>query len=148
MLDLNITEEGLALILQASREFAFEQIANGMPLLPYATCVKPDGDMNFVRFAEPGTDLSPDEVLELTEKEVRQEVEGGGLVAVGIVSGVRLDNPEDGMADAVRIKVESQGFAREFLALYQILPGEQGEQPKFSPGKLVPFEVEPVIFSK
>ena len=36
-----ITEEQMALLLQASREFAFEQMAAGKRLLPFGTRVKP-----------------------------------------------------------------------------------------------------------
>ena len=143
MLEPSITEEQLAMLLQASRDFAFEQIAQGMVLMPYATCVKPDGEMNFVRFAEPGTELTPDEVLALTEREVAQEADKGGLVAAAVVSGVRLNEPHEGMEDAVRVHVEAPGFARQFLAFYALAEG--GSQ--VSPGKLVPFEAEAVIFS-
>jgi len=143
MPELNLTEEQLAMLLQASRDFAFEQIAQGMVLLPFATCVKPDGDMNFVRFAEPGTELSPDEVLALTEKEVAQEAGKGGLIAAAVVSGVRLNEPHEGMEDAVRVHVEAPGFARQFLAFYAMAEGGT----KVAPGKLVPFEADAVIFS-
>ncbi len=138
----NLTGEQLAMLLQASRDFAFQQIAEGMVLLPYATCVKPDGAMDFVRFAEPGTALSPDEVLALTEKEVAREAGKGGLVAAAMVSGVRLNEPHDGMEDAVRVHVEAPGFARQFLAFYAMAAGSE-----VAPGKLVPLEAEAVIFS-
>lgn len=140
----NFTDEQLALLLQTSRDFALEQIAQGMPLLPFATCVKPDGDMNFVRFAEPDTQLSPEEVVALTEKEVAEEAGKGALIAVAIVSGVRLKEPQDGMEDALRIKVETPGFAREFLAFYALDEGGA----KVSPRKLVPFETEATIFTQ
>ncbi|MGB3796498.1 MAG: hypothetical protein WA957_09380 [Alteraurantiacibacter sp.] len=138
------TDEQLALILQTSRDFAFEQISQGMPLLPFATCVKPDGEMGFTRFAEPGTDKTPDEVLILTRDEVAQEARTGGLIAAAVVSGVRLSQEEDGMRDAVRIQVESHGFARDFLAFYSLADGEGGQS--LTAGKLVPFDAEPAIF--
>ncbi len=140
----NFTDEQLALLLQTSRDFALEQIAQGMPLLPFATCVKPDGDMNFVRFAEPDTQLSAEEVLALTDKEVAQEASQGGLIAVAVVSAVRLKEPQDGMEDGLRIKVETPGFAREFLAFYALDEGAG----KVSPGKLVPFETQATIFTQ
>ena len=81
MTERTFTDEQLALVLQTSRDFAFEQIAQGMPLLPFATCVKPDGEMGFTRFAEPGTDKTPDEVHALTRDEVAKEAGKGGLIA-------------------------------------------------------------------
>ena len=144
MPDPGFTDEQLATLLQASRDFAFEQIVQGMVLLPFATCVKPDGEMTFVRFAEPGTELSPDEVLALTEKEVAQQAGRGGLIAAAVVSGVRLNEPHEGMEDAVRVHVEALGFARQFLAFYAMAEGG-GD---LAPGKLVPFEAEVMIFAK
>lgn len=146
------TDEQLAMLLQVSRDFAFEQIAQDMPLLPYATCVDPQGEMNFVRFAEPGTDLSPDEVVTLTFGEVAKEASDGGLLAVAVVSAVKLEQGEDGMTDAIRIHVEAPRFARQFLAFYSLSGeqdggGKQARQP-LSPGKLVPFDAQPVVFGK
>ncbi|MFB0613163.1 hypothetical protein [Aurantiacibacter poecillastricola] len=147
MSEPDLSEEGLSLLLETSRDFAFKQLAEGLPLMPFATCVKGDGDMNFVRFAEPGTDLSPEEAVALTEKEVADEVKRGGLAAFAIVSGVRLAKPQDGMEDAVRIHVESAGFARQVLAFYAFEPGTNGSGDTLSPGKIVPFEAEPVAFT-
>lgn len=144
MAEHGFTDEQLALLLQASRDFAFEQIAAGMVLLPFATCVKPDGEMGFVRFAEPGTKLSPDEVLALTEREVAHEAGKGGLIAAAIVSAVRLNDPRDGMEDAVRVHVEAPGFARQFLCFYEI--GQGGG--RLAPGKLAPFEAQALIFAQ
>ncbi|WP_338240714.1 hypothetical protein [Aurantiacibacter hainanensis] len=147
MAERTFTDEQLALLLQASRDFAFQQIAEGMPMLPFASCVDPDGDMNFVRFAEPGTDKTPEEVLSLTHDEVRAQADKGALLAAGIVSGVRLARPEDGMEDAVRIEIEAPGFARQFLAFYRFEPDADGKAATVSPGKLVPFEAEAKIFA-
>jgi len=147
MLELEINEEGLSLLLQASRDFAFQQIASGLPMMPFATCVKPGGDMDFVRFAEPGTDKTPDEVVELTEMEMTQAAGREELIAAAISSAVKLKQPEDGMTDAIRIKVEAPGFAREFLAFYALEEGKDGEAGTLSPGKLVPFDSQPAIFA-
>lgn len=146
MAERAFTDEQLALLLQASRDFAFKQIAEGMPMMPFATCVDTEGEMNFVRFAEPGTDKTPDEVLSLTHSEVKAQADKGELIAVGIVSGVRLAQPEEGMEDAVRVVIEAPGFARQFLALYKFEAGENGGAT-LSPGKLVPFEVDPEIYT-
>lgn len=147
MLNLDITEEGLSLILQASRDFAFQQIANGMPLVPFATVVKPGGDMDFARFAEPGTEKTPDEIVALTKEELIKAAKSEELVAAAITSAVKLKQPEDGMSDAIHIRVEAPGFAREFLALYGLQQGKEGESGTLSPGKLVPFEAEATIFA-
>lgn len=146
MADVTFTDEQLALVLQTSRDFAFQQIAAGMPMLPFATCVKTDGAMDFVRFAEPDTDMSPHEVLDLTTREVAQEAARGGIIAAAIVSAVRLAQPEDGTQDAIRVHVEAPGFSRQVLALYSLEPGEAGEAASVSPGKIVPFDSEQAIF--
>ncbi len=145
MAEQQFTDEQLALLLQTSRDFAFEQIAQGMPLLPFATCVDAAGDMEFVRFAEPDTDLSPDELLEQTRAELVQAAQKGTLSAAAVVSAVRLDQEEDGTRDAIRVEVEAPGFARHFLALYSLK--DEGGKPVVSPHKLVPFDARPEIFS-
>ncbi len=145
MAERDFTDEQLALILQASRDFAFEQIAQGMPLLPFATRVKPDGEIEFARFVEPGTDKTPDEVHALTRDELAKEAGGGDVVAGAITSAVRMEQAEDGMTDAIRIEVEAPGFARQFLAFYAL--GEQGGGARsIQRGKLVPFDAEPTVF--
>ncbi|MWV27664.1 hypothetical protein [Aurantiacibacter rhizosphaerae] len=145
MAERTFTDEQLALVLQASRDFAFEQIAQGMPVLPFACVVKPDGEMGFTRFAEPGTDKTPDEVLALTHSEVAKEAASGGLIAAAIISAVKLDQPDDGMDDAIRIQVEAPGFARHFLAYYSVGDAEGGSIP-LQAGRLVPFDADPAIF--
>lgn len=143
MSDKSLTDEQLAMLLQACRDFAFGQIAARQPLLPYVTVARTDGEVTHVRFAESGAAHTPDELLALTEREVAQEAAKGDLVAVAIASAVKLHQPQDGWEDALRIHLEAPGFARQFLAYYAFAAGDAS----VSPGKLVPFDVEAKVFT-
>ena len=56
------THEQLALLLQASRDFALQQMARGNRLIPFAGRVKPDGEIEFVRFVDESSDLPLDQI--------------------------------------------------------------------------------------
>lgn len=148
MAEAAITEQQLALLLQAARDFAFEQMARDRRLIPFAARVKPDGDIEFARFAEPDTESPLDDVYRQTQAAMADQAGRGEIIAAGVVAAVALDPPEAGFAHAIRVHVEAPGFSRQVLVPYGIEPagGSDGE-PSLKLGKLVPQDVAPVVFA-
>lgn len=141
--------ERLALLLQASRDFALEQMARGNRLIPFAGRVKPDGEIEFVRFVDESTELPLDEVYAGTLSVMAEEAGRGELIAASLTAAVMLDEPEQGFDTAIRVHVEAPAFSREVLVPYAIDPAEPGEDKgSVRLGELVPYEAEATIFGE
>ena len=142
------THEQLALLLQASRDFAFQQMARGDRLIPFAGRVKLDGGIEFVRFVGEDSDLPLDEVYAGTQAVMAEEAARGELAAASLTTAVLLDEPDQGFDTALRVHVESPGYSRQVLVPYAVDPAAAGEDKgSLRIGELVPYEAAPAIFT-
>ena len=142
------THEQLAVLLQASRDFAFAQMARGARLIPFAGRVKPDGEIEFVRFVEEHSDLPLDEIYTGTQAVIAEQAVRGELLAASLTAAVRLDEPEQGFDTALRVHVEAPGYCRQVLVPYALEPAEaDAEKGTLRVGQLVPYEATPAIFA-
>lgn len=143
-----ITEEQMALLLQASREFAFEQMAAGKRLLPFGTRVKPDGEIEFVSLAPEGTDQPLDAIYAATRAAIASEAGEGALVAASLVAAVELAEPQDGFDKAIRIHLEAPGFVRQVLSPFSITePAGDEKEGQLNLGDLIPLMAEAELFT-
>jgi len=137
----------LALLLQASRDFALEQMARGERLIPFAGRVKPDGEIEFVRFVDESSDLPLEDIYAGTQAVMADEASRGELLAVSLTTAVSLDEPEQGFDTALRVHVEAPGYSRQVLVPYAIdtavIGGNKGT---LRLGELVPYDVAAGIF--
>ena len=141
------THEQLALLLQASRDFALQQMARGNRLIPFAGRVKPDGEIEFVRFVDESSDLPLDQIYAGTQAVMAEEAARGELVAASLTTAVLLDEPEQGFDTALRVHVEAPGYSRQVLVPYAMDPPAAGEDKgSLRLGELVPYEAAPAIF--
>ena len=143
-----VTEEGLATLLQACRDFAARQLAQGQRLVPFAARALPSGEIDFVRFVGEDTNLPLDEVHRRTRSELAAQVQGEGLVAAAVVSAVEGSAAHlgDGFTQAVRVELEAAGFSRTILSPYCIEPRAGGGAELVS-GKLVTLSAAPELFA-
>lgn len=142
------SDEQLALLLQVSRDFAFEQMSEGMRLVPFSACVRPNGDIDFVRIAGDDTERPLDEVYEELQDVLAKGAAQDELLAASLVVGVGLDPAQDGYTQAVRVHVEAPGISRQVLAPFAIEPARAGEEKgSLSLGDLRPYDTEAVIFN-
>lgn len=141
------THEQLALLLQASRDFALQQMARGHRLIPFAGRVKPDGEIEFVRFVDEGSDLPLDQVYAGTQAVMAEEAARGELVAASLTTAVMLEEPEQGFDTALRVHVEAPGYSRQVLVPYAVDPAGADEgNGSLRLGELIPYEAAPAIF--
>ena len=144
---MSVSNEQLALLLQASRDFALEQMASGDRLIPFAGRVKLDGEIEIVRFVDQRTELPLDEVFARTGAVMADEAGRGELLAASLTAAVILDEPEQGFDAALRVHVEAPGYSRQVLVPYAVDPAGPGEdQGSLRLGEMVAYNLEPTIF--
>lgn len=143
-----VTEEQMAMLLQVSREFAFEQMAAGNRMLPFATRVKTDGEIEFVSFASKVAEDSLDVIYSATRDAIASEASAGTLIAASLVAAVELAEPQDGFDKAIRVHLEAPGFVRQVLSPFAIAePGKDEEKGSLSLGDLIPMMAEKELFT-
>ncbi|MEL1249743.1 hypothetical protein [Aurantiacibacter gilvus] len=143
-----ITDEQIALLLQASREFAFEQMAAGKRVLPFGTRVKTDGEIEFVSLAPEGSEEPVDVIYGATRDAIASEAREGKLVAASLVAAVELAEPQDGFDKAIRIHLEAPGFVRQVLSPFSVIEAEEGEKEgQLDLGSLIPLMAEAELFT-
>ena len=146
MSEMSVSDEQLSLLLQASREFAFGQMAAGERLLPFATRVRADGEIEFIRFAEDGTTQPLEEIYAFTREAMAREAREGTILAASLVASVELGEPEEGCDKAIRIHMEAPGFCRQILSPYAVGEVVDGKA-QVTLGQLVPLSAEAEIFT-
>lgn len=147
-----VGDEQLALLLQVSRDFAFQQLAEAGGFLPFATQAKPDGELEFVRVADERTEEAVSDIfdrlrLTMTERARQGEVIGVATVAniLAAGSGIEVDPEFD---RAIRVHVEAEGFSRVVIAPYRVEEAdEESNKPYLVDAKMVAFEATPEIFA-
>ncbi len=141
-------DERRALLLQASRDMAFEQMSVGARMVPFATGVNPDGEIRFFRFAEIDTEIPLAEIYADTQNRLASAARDGVLIASSTVAVVEDSGLEGGFETAVSVHVEEPGFSRMVLAPYRIDPGEgEGGKGKLVTGEMIAYEVAPIVFA-
>jgi hypothetical protein len=138
------------LLLQASRDFAFQQLAQAGHFMPFATRVKTDGEMDFIRFADDASEEPMEEIYRLTQQNLAQQARQGEILGAATVAQVGMpDAGEDAeFSQAIQVHVEAPGYSRLVLAPYRVDDAEaEGELPYLVDGDLVPLEAAPAIFA-
>lgn len=142
-------ERGLAMLLQASRDFALKQLVEGRRVIPFGARASAAGDIDFIRFVDEDTEMPLEEVHQQTQAVLAEEAQANGLMAAAVVAtvgGVEEDLGA-GFATAVRVDIEAPGYARIILTPYRFdVSEEAGGQLVL--GDLVTFGAEPVIFAR
>jgi len=143
-----VSERGLAMLLEASRDFAIRQIAQGKRLIPFAGRANLTGEIDFIRFVDEDTELPLGEIYDQTQAAIAQEAGAGQLVAATTVSAVGGEAGQfgEGFDSAIRIHVEAQGYSRVVLAPYRIEQPD-GAGAKLVVGEMLPIEAEPAVFA-
>jgi hypothetical protein len=141
-------DERRALLLQASRDMAFQQMSVGARMVPFAAGVNPEGDITFFRFAEIDSEVPLAEIYADTQNRMAGAAKEGVLLASSTVAVVEDSGLDDGFETAVSVHVEEPGFSRMVLAPYRIDPGEgEGAKGKLVTGKMLAYDVAPIVFA-
>lgn len=151
MADVAATSEQLALLLQASRDFAFQQVAQRGHFVPFATRAKQDGEIDFIRLADETTQTSLEELYDQTQLELAAQAQQGEILAAACVVHIQLaeqDGSEAAFPMAIRVHVEAPGYSRMVIAPYRIdPPGAEGEKPYLVDGEMITLDTGAVVFA-
>lgn len=150
MAEVAATNEQLALLLQASRDFAFQQVAQQGHFVPFAARALQDGEIDFIRLADETTEQSFEEIYSQTQQELAGQAQRGEILAATSVVHIQLsdDAGEPEFPLAIRVHVEAPGYSRIVLAPYRIDPPEaDGEKPSLVDGAMLTQDTAAVVFA-
>ena len=148
---MTITQEQLGLILQASRDFAVRMLGESGGFIPFATRVKTDGEIEFMRVADEVTgDGQLAEVFERTQAMLGDQARAGEILAAATVANVLLDEAQAGkdFEKAIQVHVEAPQFSRIELVPYRMPETDQIKQRRdVVIGEMIPGEADPAVFA-
>ncbi|TIX51609.1 hypothetical protein [Alteraurantiacibacter aquimixticola] len=149
MADRTLGEKELGAMLQASRDFAFQLLAEKGKIVPFGARAGESGDIEFMRVADEESTDPLDEVYDSTQAALAEQAGEGAIIAATSVAHVAVEGGigEEGFDRAIRIHVESDGFSRMIFAPYRVVQGEQKGTATIEPGKMVAQEAEGVVFA-
>lgn len=142
-----ITEQGLALMLETSRDFAFAQMARGERLIPFAAYVPEGGEIEFICIEGENTRNTLAEVHRRTRAVMAERVRAGGLSAVALVAVISADesNLGSGFSTAVSIELQAPGFARVVLVPFRVDRDITGKGTLVT-GQMIPLPAEGMLY--
>lgn len=141
-------DEGMALLLQASRDFALGQMAQGRRLVPFGARVATSGEIDFIRYVDEDTDMPLADVYDRTQAALAKEAGAGTLVAVASVAAVGGAPGEfgDGFDSAIRVHLESPGYSRVMVSPFRF-EQEPDAEVQLHIGEMLVMEVRHVVFA-
>lgn len=141
--------DGLALLLQASRDFALKQLAEGRRLIPFAARASSDGSIDFVRLVDEDSDIPLDTIHQQTQAAISAQAQAEGLEAAAIIAAVGGGEDElgAGFDSAIRVDIEAPGFARIILTPYRFQADAEGVG-QLVLGEMQTYGAEPAIFPR
>jgi len=140
-----LTDQQLAVILQACIEHAKTRLEEQGGFLPFGARVRPDGEIEFVEARDTGERESLDAVYRRISALVAEAGRANEIVAGALVANTGL--PEDAIPPfetAITIQLEAPGFCRGVIAPYRLVGDGQH---KVELGDLIPDVAEPAIFT-
>jgi hypothetical protein len=148
----DVTDEQLALLLQLSRDFAFQQLAEAGHFLPFGTQALPDGETEYVRLADERTEGTLADFFHLLQRALTERAQQGEIIAAATVVNIMLEDAgaeiDPAFERAIRVHVEAPGYSRAVLAPYRLEPADaQSDKPYLVDGKMVAIEEAPVVFA-
>lgn len=144
----DVNHEGLALLLQASRDFALNQLAQGNRVVPFGTRAASTGEIDFVRFVDEDTEEPLDAVHYQTQAALAEQAVTGDLAAAATVSCVQASDGQfdTGFDTAVRIHVEAPGYSRVVVVPFRFEAKADGSGQLLT-GNMAAQDAPPAVFA-
>lgn len=139
----------LGAMLEASRDFAFQLLAEKGKLVPFGARACQNGDIEFVRVADETSTEPLDDIYTRTQELLAGQASADEIIVATSVAHVAIEGGigDQGFERAIRIHVEAPDFSRVIFAPYNVVPGEQEGTATLEPGKMVAQEAEAVVFA-
>lgn len=140
---MELTEDQLAVILEACIEFSVQLLQQDGGFLPFGARVKADGEIQFARLTRENEE-SLDDLYRRTAAALAEDAASGTIVGAALVAHFGLPSGTAGDSDSViAIHVETAGFSRSIVVPYRL----DGSTPVVELDKMTPQAVAPVIFT-
>ena len=145
-----LTEDQLAMILQACTDFARQMIEEQGGFYPFGARVLPDGAIDFF---QPVPETDPVDVKALyqeTQSKLVRLAWAGEILGAAVVANADLPEGEveGGFRDAIKVYLDAPGFCRMVYQPYRLvlddLPGKLGA---VETGKMFAVEAQQAIFA-
>ncbi len=139
----------LGAMLEASRDFAFQLLAEKGKLIPFGARAGESGDIEFVRVADETSTEPLDDIYTKTQELLAGQASADEIIVATTVAHVAIEGGigEEGYERAIRVHVEAPDFSRFIFAPYNVVPGEQEGTATLEPGKMVAQEADAVVFA-
>jgi hypothetical protein len=140
-----VSEDELAVVLEASIDFARQMLEQDGGFLPFGARANPNGEVEFLQ-AEPS---SGEETLEALYRRIgtalADDARDGAVLAAALVANASLPEGIDGTFEtAISVLIEAPGFCRSIVVPYRI-GGNGRAAVEF--GTMIPEEADPVVFA-
>jgi len=116
---MSITDDQLAVILQASLEHAKERLEQNGSFLPFGTRALPDGELEFLQ--SEGEHLPADVLCGGIARMLADEARLGDILATGLTANGCLRGDDGELA--VSVLVEAPEFSRRIVVPYRLSAG-------------------------
>jgi len=144
-----ITDDHMATLLEAARNFAFAQMAHDGRLVPFAAFIGKEGPIDCLRLEDETTQAPLADIYQRTVTLMREAVGNGEALACALVAAI--EGGEDvigsGMRHALSVHLEAPGYCREVLVPYRVTHDEASGEGSLVLGTLVPHPSVQLVFA-
>ena len=136
-----ITQDHMAVLLEAARNFAFSQMAHDDRLVPFAAFITKEGPIDCLRLEDAATQVPFGAIYDRTVAAMRDEAGKGEILACALVAAIeggdKLIDP--GFTQGLSIHLEAPDFCREVLVPFRVDPGEAAGEARLIIGNPAPY---------
>jgi hypothetical protein len=143
------SNEGLAVVLQASIDHAKELLEEQGGFLPFGARARLDGEIEFLEAEGNGGGEPLEALYRWIGTMLAEDAKERRILAAALVANASLpEDVEPTFETAVSVLVEAPDFCRSIVVPYRIA-GDAGNGGRVSVefGKMIPEEADPVVFA-
>jgi hypothetical protein len=138
---MNLTEQQLAVVLQACIEHAKELLAESGGFLPFGARAKPEGEVEFLEARGAGRDEPLEALRNKFAAILAEDARENRILASALVANASLPAGFDDVFDtAIGVLIEAPEFCRSIVVPYRI----RSEGVEL--GEMIPEEADPAVF--
>jgi hypothetical protein len=144
-----LTEDQLALILQACTDFAKQMLEEQGGFYPFGARVKLSGEIDFLQSVPDSDPVDLQKLYRKAEEALAEQARKGEILGAAIVANAELpEDPADDFRDAIRVLIDAPGYCRLIYQPYRMVLGAKpGKLGAIETGEMFPVDAAQAIFS-
>lgn len=145
-----ITDNHMAVLLEAARDFAFGEMAREGRLVPFAAYITPPGPIDCMRLEDGATTEDFGAIYNRTIAAMCQNAASGEILACALVAAIAggEDVMGRGFTEALSIHLESPQHCREVLVPYRIEKGDVEGEARLVLGQMAPHPSARLVYTR